>query len=168
LPLVSSFAFLLFCKEMGFFPVIRGPLWLSPTKAMREKLEKGGVRHTHRHRWEEKGRGGGGSCGGALVWSRRCEGGSGSGSEGEGWCDGLRGVGGEGSVQTTQMTHGGGRRGRRRRDIGFRVCVGENGRDGASGGSVRKERGRTRGVAGADARERTGMADSAATDPRRW
>jgi hypothetical protein len=86
------------------------------------------------------------------VWSRQCEGGSGSGSEGEGWCDGLRGVGGEGSVQTTQMTHGGGRRGRRRRDIGFRVCVGENGRDGASGGSVRKERGRTRGVAGADAR----------------
>jgi hypothetical protein len=33
LPLVSSFAFLLFCEEMGFSPVIRGPLWLSPTVA---------------------------------------------------------------------------------------------------------------------------------------
>jgi hypothetical protein len=33
LPLVSSFVFLLFCKEMGFPSVIRGPLWLSPTIA---------------------------------------------------------------------------------------------------------------------------------------
>jgi hypothetical protein len=29
LQFVSSFAFLLFCEERGFFPVIRGPLWLS-------------------------------------------------------------------------------------------------------------------------------------------
>jgi hypothetical protein len=31
LPLVSSFAFSLFCEEMGFSLVNRGPLWLSPT-----------------------------------------------------------------------------------------------------------------------------------------
>jgi hypothetical protein len=31
--LVSSFAFLLFCEEMGFSLVIRGPLWLSSTVA---------------------------------------------------------------------------------------------------------------------------------------
>jgi hypothetical protein len=31
LPLVSSFVFLLFCEEMGFSPVLRRPLWLSPT-----------------------------------------------------------------------------------------------------------------------------------------
>jgi hypothetical protein len=34
LPLVSSFVFLLFCEEMGFSLVIRGPLWLSPTVAL--------------------------------------------------------------------------------------------------------------------------------------
>jgi hypothetical protein len=33
LPLVSLFVILLFCEEMGFFLVIRGPLWLSPTVA---------------------------------------------------------------------------------------------------------------------------------------
>jgi hypothetical protein len=36
--------------------------------------KKGSVRHTHRHRRDEKGEagGGGGSSGGASVWPRRC------------------------------------------------------------------------------------------------
>lgn len=59
------------------------------------------------------------------------------GGEGEGWCDGLREGGGEGSMQTTRTTHGGGRRGGQRRESGFRVCVGENGRDVVGGGGDR-------------------------------
>lgn len=36
-----------------------------------------------------------------------------------------------------EQTHGGGRRGGQRRESGFRVCVGENGRDVVGGGGDR-------------------------------